>query len=238
MSDDTPTQRFDAAGDVPTERFDAAADAPTQRLDPGAPPAEATEERKSRRLLVILAIIGGVLLLAVLIVLILLLTRGNPNPGALPSGSPSASASRPSPSATPTISASPSPSPTPTQTQTAPPPPPPDTSAKFTDFSHPDALTCNNQAPSIPAYVPAINFSWASKNAVSAWFVNGTSDAADSKFMQIPLSGNQDDIKALGDDVHMDCHAPETYYTITLVDSNGKHTSKTATIKNNGDISP
>ena len=67
MSDDTPTQRFDAAGEP-------------------APSEEVLEERKSRRLIIILASIGGALLLGVNVLLVVLLTRcgGAPGPTASP----------------------------------------------------------------------------------------------------------------------------------------------------------
>jgi uncharacterized iron-regulated membrane protein len=191
----------------------------------------ATPAPRSRGLIIALIIIGVLLLIGITALVTVLLVGGR--------SSTDAAASGPTATATPTASASPTPSATPTPTPSATKAAPaPDTSVKFTDFTYPSALTCANAAPGVPAFVPEITFSWASSNAAQAWFVMGTSDAADSQFQQIPLKGNQNDLKSDGIDVKMQCHDPQTQFTITLVDSSGKHLSKTATIKNNGDIAP
>ncbi len=82
MSDDTPTSKFDPSGDAPTERFET----PSAEVAPVI-----AEERKSRKLMLILGIIGGALLIGVIILLVLLLTRGGGTP-VTPSGSPTPSA--------------------------------------------------------------------------------------------------------------------------------------------------
>ena len=183
MSDDTPTERFDAAGNAPTERFAAPGDAPTERL--AAPSPEVVEERKSRRLIIVLAVIGGLLLIAVLIVLVLLLTRGTEAP-VTPSASPTVSAS-------PTASASASPSPTPTPTETTPPPPPPSTDASVDDF------TINGQTGTVAvdcAGVTTVDLTlvWATANADHVFFGVDTNDASQGAFFSddLPASGNSD----------------------------------------------
>lgn len=179
MSDDTPTQRFDAAGDAPTERFEAPA---------ATAPLEVVEERKSRRLIIILASIGGALLLAVLIVLIVLLTRetgGTPIPTASPTTSPSAT---PTPTPTPTASATPTPTPTPTPTQNTPEPPPPSTDAAVDSFTiNPSTVDCSSGSSVV------ITIKWSTSNANNVYFGvdTGGNDAQQSPFFgdSLPASG-------------------------------------------------
>jgi len=173
MSDDTPTQRFDAAGD----------DAPTQRLETPATtvPLEVTEERKSRRLIIILASIGGALLLAVLIVLIVLLTRGNATPVALPTSSAT-------PTATTTPSTTPTATPTPTPTATTPaPPPPPSTDTTVDSFTiNPTTVDCSGSSSVV------ITLKWSTSNANNVYFGVDTGDASTGPFFgdSLPASGN------------------------------------------------
>lgn len=222
MSDDTPTQKFDAAGDAPTERMTQA------DSDSGEAPAG-----RSRRTLIILASIGGALLLAVLILLVVLLTRGSSDPVALPTNTESESAT-PSASPTPSESASPSPSPSPEETEEAPPPPPPSepTGPRFTNFIAEDTISCSAGGPGADPFVPRIEVAWTSAGADEAWYVNGTSDAADSGYMQIPLSGDESDFPY---EQLFNCGNDQNKYTITLVAPNGDHFSKTWTVTNTGD---
>lgn len=196
MSDDTPTQRFDAAGDAPTEKFEAPA---------ATVPLEVAEERKSRRLVIILASIGGALLLAVLIVLIVLLTRGDGTPGALPTPTSSPSAST-TPTPTPTA---PTPTPTPTQTE-APPPPPPSTSAAV------DSFTINPSTADCAGGDPVITIQWSTSNANYVYFGvdTGGNDAQQSPFFSdsLPASGNSTN------------DFPDGYRPFTYTCGNGSHT--------------
>lgn len=217
MSDDTPTERFDAAGD-----------APTQRLDSAAPPAQAPEERKSRRLIVILAVIGGVLLLALLIALIVLLTR-NSTPGALPTPSPS-----------PTVSASPTPSVTPTTTPTATPTPsptptkqPPSNDVKVTGFAAATTSQCNSKTGN-PVYM---DISWSSDNGIVAYFGVNTDDAQSNGMgWTLPPSGNQNDFPNGYVPYEFQCGNASQKYTITIVGTNGSKQSKSVTVVNTGDV--
>ena len=206
MSDDTPTQRFDAQ-----------------------PPAAGPSEPKGKsRLAVILGIIGGVLLLAV-ILLIVLLVKGQGTPEAAGTNSPIATTT---PSATPTVTTPPV---TPTASQStshtaAPPPPPPQsTDPAFTKFVVQTAINSCSSGPYYTGTPPTVNVTWATVRTDSAWIVQGTSDAADSGFMQIPVSGNQSNFPY---EIDFSCDTPSSTYTITLVGSNGKHVSKSWTIKN------
>jgi hypothetical protein len=75
---------------------------------------------------------------------------------------------------------------------------------------------------------PEVMLSWASKNAVEAWFSPANVDAKDQGYMQVPTTGNQND---LTDEHLFDCNHRQTEdVTITLVGPNGEHVSKHATI--------
>jgi hypothetical protein len=221
MSDDTPTQRFDTAGDAPTQRMTA-------------PSEEVVEERKSRKLMIILGAIGAALLLALIIVLVLLLTKGNATPGALPTQSASAS---PTPSVTPTKSAAPTatPTPTPTQTQAAPPPPPPpSTDAEITNFSATHSVLCNSSDQS--GIEPSLEFNWSSKNAIAAYFGVATDDAQSGGMgWTLPPNGNQHNFPSGYDPFYYPCPTASVTYTLTIVGTGGSKDSQKVTVTNNGD---
>jgi hypothetical protein len=226
MSDDTPTQRFDAAGDdAPTQRFDAAADAaPTQKLESPAAtvPLEVAEERKSRRLIIILASVGGALLLAVLIVLILLLTRDNGTPAVLPTPTPTAS-----PTPTPTPTTTPSATPTPTPTPTTTPAPPPSTDAEV------DSFTASSMTVDCSAGDPEITLIWSTSNATKVLFGIDTNDASTGAFFSdIPASGDSDtDFPPGYSPFHYTCGNGSHKYVITAVnDDNGTKDSVVITV--------
>jgi hypothetical protein len=222
MSDDTPTQRFDAAGDTPTERFSTT-----------APSEEVVEERKSRKLITILAIIGGLLLVAVLIVLILLLTRGTGTPTAAATPTNSASAS-PTPTATPTTSATPTATPTPTPTATAaPPPPPPSNDVQITGFAASTTSQCSSQTGN-PVYM---HISWSSDNGIAAYFGVNTNDAQSGGMgWTLPPSGNENDFPNGYVPYEFQCGNASQKYTITIVGTNGSKQSKTVKVVNTGDV--
>ena len=213
MSDNTPTERFET------------------------PPAAtaAGVEGKSRRLLYLLIGVGAALLIAIVILLIVLLTRNSDaeSTGALPSDSASVT-----PSVTPATSPSaiPSDSPLPTPTTDAPPPADPDpTGARFTTFSpvtNEDGCHKGGEGPFQDAQVPNIKITWKTADAVEAWFITGTDDAADAQYMQIPVSGNQDDFPY---PIAFSCGEKSVTYTITLVQDSSTHVSKSWTVKNTGD---
>ncbi|MEO6117145.1 MAG: hypothetical protein ABIP33_12230 [Pseudolysinimonas sp.] len=166
-----------------------------------------------RRLLVALLAVGGVLAIGIIVLIVVLLTRGSGTPVADVSGTPSASAS---------ASATPTPSPT-----TAPPPTtaPVDNSTHFTSFNVVTTVHCDTTGNSPK---PVVTLSWASKNAVEAWFSPANVDAKDQAYMQVPTTGSQND---LTDEHLFDCNHRQTEdVTITLVAPNGEHVSKHATI--------
>jgi hypothetical protein len=206
MSDDTPTQRFDAQ----------------------PAPAGPSGGTSKSRLPLVLGIVGGVLLLVVVLLLVLLL-RGQGTPEAAGTNSPIASTS-PSASPTPTTSAT-TPTPTPSESNTTapPPPPPPSTDPAFTKFVKQTSINSCSGGPYYTGAPPIIEVTWATVRTDSAWIIQGTDDAADAKFMQIPVSGNQSNFPY---EIDFACGSPSATYTITIVGSNGKHLSKSWTIKN------
>jgi hypothetical protein len=135
------------------------------------------------------------------------------------------------PTVTPTVTtttqpgvAAPAPTPTPTVA-----PKPVDHSTRFTYFHAVTQVKCVHDSDT----KPLIMVSWASANAVSAWYTANAGDAANDKYMQIPLKGNQNDFT----DEHLfDCfHRPSQAYTLTLVAPNGQHISEHWTVTNVGD---
>ena len=168
--------------------------------------------KSNRTMFIVLLALGGALLLAVVAVLFLLLGRGF-------AGEPTAGVTAtPTPSATATAS----PTPEPTQTQAAP-PPAEDSTPRFTSFSAVTEVQCPNSGDK-----PEIQFSWSTANAVEVWYTSGHEDAVDDNYMQVPLSGSQND---LTDEHLFECAHRETGdYTLTLVGENGEHVSQYWTV--------
>ncbi|MEO6532484.1 MAG: hypothetical protein ABIO06_02805 [Pseudolysinimonas sp.] len=171
-----------------------------------------------RRLLIALLAVGGVLVVGIIVLLIVLLTRGGGSTLADASGTPSSSAN---------TSASPTPSPTPTTDNggTKATAAPVDKSTHFTSFNVVTTVHCDTTGNSPK---PVVTLSWASQNAVEAWFSPANVDAKDQAYMQVPTTGNQND---LTDEHLFDCNHRQTEdVTITLVGPGGEHVSKHATI--------
>jgi cytoskeletal protein RodZ len=186
-----------------------------------------TPAPRARPLTIILISACGVLLLAVVALVFLFIGRasggndqltnqalGTTSPTAAPAPSPTQAAPTTAPSAAPTK---------------APAPAPVDHSTRFTSFVAPTTVKCVQGSDT----KPLIRVSWSSANAVSAWYTANGGDAANDKYMQIPLSGTQDNFT----DEHLfDCfHRPSQDYTLTLVAPNGAHISKHWTVTNVGD---
>jgi len=222
MSDDTPTERFGAGqgdpdGDAPTKRLETPGDA-SASATPGIPPADATPADQpaahaaatpsSRRTIITLAIIGGVLLLALVVVIVLLLTR----PGATPEPTPTPTASE-SPSPTPTET------PTPTPTQTEPAPPPPSTETTVDSFTiNPATVDCTD----VDSVV--ITLQWSTSNANSVFFGVDTGDASTAPFFpdSLPASGTStNDFPEGYRPFEYTCGNGSHQYTITAVSADG-----------------
>lgn len=208
MSDDTPTERFEA---------------PTA---PGAGDPDGTggEKKKSKLLILILSVVGGLLLIAVVVLLTLLFSRGlgspsadpvsdvSTSPSASPSDSPSASPSAP-PSETPSASPSASPS-------SAPPPPPTTTGPVFTSFSPANnkSIGCTNDTDQIP-----VTFTWASTGASEAAIGVATTDAFAGPYATgLPPSGSYE--------LNYQCSNASQIYTVSIRGTSGQ-TNKTITLK-------
>lgn len=181
----------------------------------------------SKRLVIGLAIGGGVLLLAVVALLFLLLGRGLAAPGPIDTPTPSDTSS-PSPSTDETPSAEPAGS-------DDEPPSPADNSVQFTSFSAPTTTMCDagdedNQPPK-----PRIQVSWAGANADTAFYMPSSSEDIVTGY-PIPTSGNQDQILVDGEPSLFPCfHDAEQDYTIVLVGSDGKQVAQHWNVRNVGD---
>lgn len=210
MSDDTPTERFDA----PTERLPADGDAV-------APDEASPDEGQKRGMLIALLAIGGAILIA-LIVLIAVLLGNNAadNAGPVPEFTTTESPT-PTPDETespePTVEPSEEPSEEPSVTAAPPPPPPPPQSPSFATFSGPNTAACPDTSSSVE-----ITWSWSSSNAVNAWFGIGTNNAKAEPFESVPTTATYS--------FNYQCSEASQIYTVTLEDSSGKLTHKTVTI--------
>ncbi|MEO8093486.1 MAG: hypothetical protein ABI632_01005 [Pseudolysinimonas sp.] len=217
MSDETPTERINA-GEMQEDLKD--------------------EKAKSKGLLIGLVAAGALLLVAIIVLGFFLLGRSAapgvdalPTPTStdvvVPSDSPSPGET---PIETPAATAEPTAEPSaPTQTSQ---PQAPATGAAFTQFSPTKQVACDKGAPNFTPDPPAIKISWKTVRTDSAWIVQGTSDAADSQFMQIPLNGNQSNFQYT---LQFPCFQANATYTITLVGSDGHHLSKSWKVTNTGD---
>jgi hypothetical protein len=200
---------------------------PTERLDSLTPQ---TSRGPSRGVFIGLIGVGSAIVIALVILIILLMSRPTAPlsavaPSPTPSTSPS-SATSPEQSPAPSAAASPEP--------TAAPPKPPSTAPAFSMFSAPSSEG-DCYYSEAPAYTPPsvyVKVKWKAVNAESVWFVQGTSDAADSMFMEVPLAGSQDDFPYPFD---FQCSSSSNTYTMTIVGKDGTHKSKTWKVKNTGD---
>jgi hypothetical protein len=209
MSDNTPTERFDSVAPEAATGDSAAAG--------------------RRPLLIALVAVGSLLLIAIIVLIIALSGRASepaavaPTPLQTPSLSPTPSES-PSESASATPSAEPA----------APSTPAPSTSPAFSRFNAPKTEDgCYySEAPNYTPPAVVVKVKWKAVNAESVWFIQGTDDAADSMFMQVPLEGDQDDFPYPFD---FGCNTESNTYTMTIVGTDGSHKSKTWKVKNTGD---
>lgn len=87
--------------------------------------------------------------------------------------------------------------------------------------------------PGFESTYPLLMVSWTTAGADQAWIVQGTSDAADSMFMQIPLNGSQSDFQ---NELRLGCNGDPTVFTMTLVGTDGSHVSKSFTVQATGDV--
>jgi hypothetical protein len=226
MSDDTPTRKFETPNDdAPTERFDEVSG--TGGLGAtgdgaggdggGDTPIAATDRERSKRLIIVLSVIGGILLIAIIVLLVSLLARGG-EPLPAPTDSPTPTASS-TPTATPTPSASPTPTPTATSSPTSTPTPPPPPSEGISSFDvDKDRVDCGGQS-SVP-----VQFDWAA-NGVQLWFGVGTTNAKDAPQDSFPL------VYSLDFDYSCGQPSGSQIYTITVQESNGTIESETIEIR-------
>ena len=169
-------------------------------------------------LVITLISVCGVLLLALVAVVFLVIGQ-NSRPTA---SDTTVAASSNTASATPSPEPAQSDAASPAQTQA---PKPVDTSTRFTSFKAPTTIKCDYNAENHPSIV----VSWASANAVKAYWAPHKGDASDGTGYQIPLSGNQNDIQ--GNPHEYDCgNGDHQDNTITLIGPKGQKVSKSWTI--------
>jgi hypothetical protein len=202
MSDNTPTQRFDA---------------------PVPPESEVVEEeKKNRGLMIALIAIGAVILIAIIILLIVLLGgHGKPVAVDTKTPTPTASSASPTPSATPT----PTPTPTPTTTTAPPPPPPPSTSPSITGYTiSPKTLDCSGGTPNLSIH-------WSSVNGLHAYFGVNADDAMTMGMgWVLPPTGSDADFPDGYHPFAALCGNASTEYTITILGTDGTKVSKKFTV--------
>jgi hypothetical protein len=196
---------------------------PTERLDVPAEP----EAKRRRGLLYSLLGVAALLIIGLVVLVVALLGKGSGQLVAAESPSPSASLS-PAPSASSEASETPSAAPSPSPNQTNAAPPPPSTKPKFTSFQAPNAENGCGAGPYV-SYNPPVKVKWATANADSVWFVEGTSDAVNSHFKKGPASGNQDNFQ--GGPASFGCDGQTHTYTLTILGKDGSHVSKHWTVK-------
>jgi hypothetical protein len=208
MSDDTPTQRFDAPL-TPTTPLRTAPEGPTP------------EETRRRRLMIVLITLSAVLLAALLVVLIVLVTR---------SGTPTAITT---PSQTPSVSATPSatPSPTPLPTTPTKPSPPPPAGPTLTSFASSTDVQCNAANNPIP-----LDFSWVGTGATAYIAVGTTNDPkSNGQGWSLPPTGTQADFPA-GQEILYPCTAATATFTIGVYDNSGASVVKQLVVTNHGTV--
>jgi len=217
MSDDTPTQRFDAPL------------TPTTPLAPITPTADGPtpEETRRRRLMIVFIALSAVLLAALIVVLIVLFTRGGtPAAVSTSTSTPTASAST-----SPTPSATPSRTPTPTPTRTSAPTRPPASGPTLTSFSSSTNVDCNAANNPIP-----LDFSWVGSGAAAYFAVGATNDPKNNgQGWTLPPTGSQADFPA-DQDILYPCKAATATYTIGVYDNSGKSVVKQIVVTNHGTV--
>ena len=205
MSDDTPTQRFDA------------------QL-----PASDGEARS--RLPVILGLVGGVLLIGVIVLLVLLLGRGTPSTTASNTDLPVATdsnGSATSPKPVPTVTV------TVTATATAAPNTGGGGSAPEKPNGHNVLITQYTISPMHPDCSSGhafLNITWKSVNGGGGYFGVNTADAMQGGMgWNLPASGTQNDFSAGFHPFEYTCANASVPYTLTVI-GNGSKQSLTVTV--------
>lgn len=211
---------------------------PTEPLSPKS----SARGKKSRTLLFAILGVVSAMLIALIILIVLLTSVLRRSDGPTPpdqaarsagsSSSPSSAASPPSDTSSDASIPTSSTQTTPASSES----PPATTSdgARFMSFTAPDVEPgCSMGGPGFDSTNPLVSVSWTTEGAEEAWFVQGTSDAADSGFMQLPVNGSAGDFPY---ESQFPCNAETATYTITLVGFDGEHVSRSWTVQNTGDI--
>ena len=222
MSDDTPTQRFPAAGDEPT-----------QQIATGEIQEDLREEKqKNRGLLIGLIAAGALLLVAVIVLVVVLLPKGN---GDVQAGNTQSPQPQATDTPVPTESATPTPAVTaePTQEPEQPQQPQQPSGPAITSFTvSPSTVYCNTQAPVQPQN-QYLSMSWKTVGAEEIRI--GTYDPYGDysvRYYDLPPNGNQNSI---GQDIIYQCPEATQTWRLEIV-ANGQVIKKEVTIQNKGDL--
>jgi hypothetical protein len=229
MSDNTPTEPFSQSAGMPP------ATPPT--TPPGTP---GSNEPKSRRPLITLLVIGGIVLVAILVTVGIFVGRGMSGTQASATSSPTLFATpTPTPSAAPVHSATPAPtSGSSTRHTTAPSTPSnaPAIQVFLVNNSTNPVVYCNTQAPNPPEI--DLTFKWASTNVSEVYFGVNTNDASEGPyFSNLPPSGDNSDFPQGNQTFAYQCPQEQSEYTLTVVNSHGTKVSRSVTVLNKGDHS-
>ena len=210
-------------------------DAPTVRFDQPPPSGTGDDKgKRSRTLVLVLSIVGGILLIAIIVLLALLFSRGLGGPASNPGANPSDSASpSDSPRASPSETPSETPSASPSESPSAPQPPSNTTAIDLFTVS-PKVVLCNTSAPITPHLY--IKFTWKSTNVNQVGFGVSTDNALSGGMgWNLPPSGNSDDDFPPGTTPYeFPCPSASQTYTLTVSGPDGTF-SKKVTVTNNGD---
>jgi cytoskeletal protein RodZ len=215
MSDDTPTQRFDAP------------------LTPSTPatttPGQPTPDEKRRQRITAALIVLSALLLAGLIIAVIILFSRDATPTAVTT--PIASST---PSSSPSVSSTPSRTPAsiPTTAQTtAPAPPPASSGPTLSSFSSSTKVSCNAANNPIP-----LDFSWVGTGAAAYFAVGSTDDPKNNgQGWTLPPTGSQSDFPS-GQDILYPCGQATSTFSIGVYDNSGKKVVKKVIVTNHGTV--
>lgn len=216
---------------------------PTEHIDPVTSPIEEGKVKVRKRLVLILALLGGLLLLAVIALVIALFARGPvPTSSAFPAkdkARPTAPSTAPSTPKPPAESSSSSSGPAPpAPAPPAPAPPAPATPAAETAITSftvsPTSVRCNTAAP--VKHQQYLTFSWATNHVDAVGFGVATDDAltAGMGWNLAPNGRSDNDFPPGYAEFVFPCPQASESYTLTVSGPGGKFSEK-VTVTNEGD---
>jgi len=202
MSDDAPTERFDAAT------------APLPRQDGAEVTSDEVSDGRSRRgMLITIIALAAAILVALIVVIVLLVQPPSDDEQPVP---------LPTPTLTPSESLEPSESPEPVESESPVASPAPSASSapsspSFATFQPVDEAECADESGQAE-----LTWSWSSTNASRAWFGIGTRNAKEAPFEEVATTATYT--------FWYQCSEASQLYTVTLEDSAGRLTHRTVEV--------